>query len=585
MTERDRELFEDNRSYFDWSKALWKRLVVDPGHPQRRFRLTIDDDELTAVAPEGSGGFTAALRRLCKSYGYNVSRAAEAADRIARTTRFAVPGSLGVLGACVLTAARMGSEERFNAVAYHPRFNKEILGLNSSSTPDGFEELGEKWKHLKQSIYNEGYGTLVLPRDPTRSPLRNKRHINYPLSQCLFRRVDIDRLTEFLSELSDAGLAGEKAFDRLLGYVDYHHNVSAALEASLRGARSDDDLREAYAAALDDLIADSGRRIRAVRRLSKRMVKKSDFGLARLRLVPEHADGTVGYDVILETLRDAEWEPDEDFRCESNDIINGVIVERFGVPYKYLGSDAAVFFQINDYDLVTQRTRKLASYIPIVVVAPKINKAELLAFGTIVRTSDNTIADVPRELPLLSRFEDLTAVHFTFSSLALGEQPLPRCLERFDIAEAPRLSLRGGVSVEGGYLIGVPMRLELAVEEDLMELPAIYCDTQPLVPIEFEDRFEYDLTEVSSSQGQHFVTSSLPGLRLTFAIIDPPRSFSAPPSSGSYYAMYFGQQFLRFLSSAANLKMARKQALEPNSNYVLIQGAFITHDTDDPNVS
>ena len=577
MLERDRELLKEYQSYFDWVKALWKRLIVDRSHPERRFRLTIDDDELREVQQEGAPGFTAAVRRFCKAYYYDVYRAAEAADRIARSNKLKAPGSLGILAACVLTAARMGSEGRFNAIAYHPRFNSEILGLDSSLTPDGFEYLGDKWQSLREAIRNEGYGSLVLPKDPRRSPLRNKRHINYPLSQCLFRRIDVDRLSEFLSNLSDDEISGEEAFDRLLGYVDYHQNVSVALEAALRGARTDADLREAYVAALDDLIADSARRIRAERRVASRIVKASEFGLARLRLVPEYARDMEAYDIILETLRDSEWDPDETFRCETNDVLDGVTVERFGIRYKYLGADAAVFFLINDYDLVTQRNRKLPAYARIVVVAAKGNETELRAFGEALKIADDSITEPVKGLQLLARFEALVAIQFTFSSRGLNATALPRCLARFGVAAETCLTLKGGLAVEGGYLIGVPLRLELTMDQDADRLPDIFCDNQKLIPVEFEDRFEYDARDFSNRPGQHFVTSSQPSLKLAFTVVDPPRSLSVPPEKGPFNAMYFGPQFLRFISDAANLKKARKQALEPGSAFVLMYGASITH--------
>lgn len=577
MIDRDRELLKQHQSYFDWVKALWKKLVVDPGHPDRRFRLAIDDEELRDVAPEGSIGFVAAVRNFCKAYRYNVYTAAQAADRIARSNKMAAPGSLGVLGACVLSAARMGNEGEFNALAYYPRFNNEILGVNSNAPTDGFDDLGEKWKRLKETIATEGFGRLMLPRDPWSSPFRGKRHINYPLSQCLFRRVDVDKLNEFLADQGDYGVSGEEAFDKLLGYVNYHRNVSVALQTSLQAASSITDLKEAYVAALDDLIADTTRLVKADRRRERQLVKPSEFGMARLRLVPEHASGTLAYDIILETLRDGEWEADENFRCEAADVLNGATVERFGLKYKYLGGEAAVFFASGDYDFATQRARKLPLRAALVVLAPMDCKTDLLELANEVKKQDTSVKDPIEELKLLERFRSLTAIRFTFTALGPNDKHLPPCLARYAIADASHLALKGGMEVEGGYLIGVPLRLELSFDPDIDDVPQISCDNKQLIPVEYEDRFEYDLSDFTTRQGQYFVTSSEPTLKLTFSVVDPPRTFTFPPTNGPINCVYFGPQFIRFYCDAGNVRRARKQALETDSDFVLMQGASVAH--------
>jgi hypothetical protein len=575
----DKELYERYRAYFDCNDKLWTVLVATAARPDRRFRLTLEDSDLASV-DGGRSGFVRAVRKLIMGQDYegNIARAATAADRISRSQGLEAVGSLGILGACVLAASSMTADGGFSSAAYYPRFNREILKVEEDAAPQGFSELGPKWIDLARVIKQRGLGELVIPRNPSRAPIRGKRNINYPLSQCLFRRTDVEKLQPQLQEWSKLEISGEEAFTLLLRHVDFYGDVSAALIASLESARRDPDIREAYSDALDDLIADTSRYAFQARRVPRDRVASDSAGIARLRLVAGiQQSGRLEYDIVLDILDDDSW-TQADFRCESRDVLSNTIVEINSRRYRYLGADAQVFFAPDEFDTVTERTTKLPTWARLVVVSSIENRADLIKFADMLKERDPEIRDPVESLNLLERFRSLCAIRFTITAKGLETLALPPCLDRYSIARQASLRAIGGLKLDLDYLIGCPPRLELAWDVRDGLPPVLFCDGQQLESRRLSDRIEADLSEFGQICGTHYVTSSVADLKLTFKISDPEVAVRHAPTSGSYNAIYFGPQFLKFVSEPRFLKIARNQAQEAKSGIVLMHGCWFVCD-------
>jgi hypothetical protein len=101
------------------------------------------------------------------------------------------PPFLGLLGACVLAASRMCSDpdRGVRGSNYYVRLN-ELLGLSLHQVP---EEVTRFWTDLNEWL-ERNEGELGLPTARSHPWFR---HIGYPLSQCLLRNTDRQKLPDF----------------------------------------------------------------------------------------------------------------------------------------------------------------------------------------------------------------------------------------------------------------------------------------------------------------------------------------------------------------------------------------------------
>jgi hypothetical protein len=567
----DFNLFAMHKGYFDQNQTIWDKLVVEPAAVDRRFHLTVEEPDLL----NGRVAFVAATRKLLQhpSYEDDIFRAAEAADRIGRSQSLEAPGSLGILAACVLVAASMTADDGFSAAAYYPRFNREILDIDDLDQPKRFEKLSDKWIELAAIIKRKKLGELMIPKNPTRAPIRNRKNINYPLSQCLFRKVDIEKLVPQLREWASLGLRGDDAFSRLLMHVDHFRKFSAPLISSLEVASRDPDVREAYCDALDELIADTTRHVVVAKRVAAK-IKGDSAGIARLAMAPVRQSDEWAYDLVLEYQTSDDWQK-ADFRCEADDVVGNTIVEIDGRRYRYLGADPQVFFEHDGLDIVTERGNKLPSYARLVIVASTDYEKELIGFAKAICELDRNIREPVQSLQLLDRFKSLCAIRFTFSLAGLPPYGLPECMQKYDIAAPSTLRENGGLKIGADYLVGCPPRLELTWDSSNGDVPALFCDEKELVPRQLEDRVEVDLSEFAYERGLHYISSSDARLKLAFRIIDPEPIITTIPVTGSFNAMYFGPNFLKFVKRSSDIKKALQQAQKPGSDCVFMHGAWL----------
>jgi hypothetical protein len=188
------------------------------------------------------------------------------------------PG-LGLLAIQVLAASKMGEDPKADIQRFWPIFSDLIGGALTQKQID--ESLDPLWLEC-ESFYRELYegerGILTLPPDPLLTPLRSKRHINYPLWQCALREVDRDKLRQRFQIASTTEL--HLPADELPSLVRSWPNLNPTLRNTLNWAHENPEFERQLGALLSDI------RDRA---------QEADFnvedrrrGLTRLRLAGLH---------------------------------------------------------------------------------------------------------------------------------------------------------------------------------------------------------------------------------------------------------------------------------------------------------
>ncbi len=106
------------------------------------------------------------------------------------------PPCIAMLGLCVLAASRMHRDHEHASHNYYVRLN-ELLGWRQSSQPRDFDRVVTPfWDRLNDWLDNDNGGRLGVA---TATPSGRLIYIGYPLSQCLLRDVDRDRLPDFFA--------------------------------------------------------------------------------------------------------------------------------------------------------------------------------------------------------------------------------------------------------------------------------------------------------------------------------------------------------------------------------------------------
>lgn len=189
-----------NERYEAWNAALIEE-YFPPGNHGRLAYLPVDDDELVAMAEPyelaaasaAVGDFVAAVRAELRPAGsFARFRALLAGWRRVR----AEPPYVAALALCVLAAARMASDPQAHIASsnYYTQLNRLLGRGDRDGQPAGFDTLGAVWDDLaswlEADCHRERGGSTIRT-----SPAR--RHIGYPLSQCLLRAADRRRLPDF----------------------------------------------------------------------------------------------------------------------------------------------------------------------------------------------------------------------------------------------------------------------------------------------------------------------------------------------------------------------------------------------------
>ncbi len=181
-------------NYTEWNQALISYFLK--GVPRgSKIYLSVDDDVLDRMgqgffltlsgSDNWSDDFQEAIRKdviIDKQVNLNRIQGRDENDN---------PNCVAFLGACVLAAYRMANEEKISQLNYFKRL-REILHLSGSLRPQGMKSGKEAEEHLWKTwnywLWEQGFQPSAYPG---RGP---QKYINYPISQCLLRQADKDKL-------------------------------------------------------------------------------------------------------------------------------------------------------------------------------------------------------------------------------------------------------------------------------------------------------------------------------------------------------------------------------------------------------
>ena len=182
----------------------WNRLLVNyflQGVPRgSKIYLNVDEDVLEQVGQCFSSSplhgswvddFKVALRqKVLTQEDQEVSL-----DILRNCNSLKVPNGVGFLSACVLAASQMANEEDISELNYFKRLRK-ILGVKGSPRPKGMKTGAEEplWLEWNRWLLKEGFQPSAYPGNG------RQKYINYPISQCLLRRADKDKLQHIFAE-------------------------------------------------------------------------------------------------------------------------------------------------------------------------------------------------------------------------------------------------------------------------------------------------------------------------------------------------------------------------------------------------
>lgn len=185
-------------SYTDWNQALISYFIS--GVPRGvKIYLSVDEDVIehigynfinSSIDGNWVNDFnTAVKKRVVVNEQVDLKRLQE------RNTQ-GFPQGVAFLCASVLAASRMGKEEQISEKDYFQRL-REILSLPGSGRPQGMNPGTEEplWKEWNSWLMEQGFLPSAQPGKggPT-------KYINYPISQCLLRRTDKDKLKQLFQD-------------------------------------------------------------------------------------------------------------------------------------------------------------------------------------------------------------------------------------------------------------------------------------------------------------------------------------------------------------------------------------------------
>jgi hypothetical protein len=199
MVETQRQ--EKRQRYLRWNHALIQYFTTGVSSGERIY-LSVDDDTLDNIGRQFSsadaprGAWSQVFQRAVREY--IVNEGAVNLEVLRERDKRGQPRGVAFLGLCVLAASRMANEEEISEINYFTRF-KEILEVNSNvPRPRGMSS----GRQAEQSLW-EDWNLWLVERGFQASAKAGsgpRTYINYPISQCLLRQADKDRLQTFFLE-------------------------------------------------------------------------------------------------------------------------------------------------------------------------------------------------------------------------------------------------------------------------------------------------------------------------------------------------------------------------------------------------
>jgi hypothetical protein len=191
-------------NYDEWNQAIVRHFCQ--GRPKSsKVYLSVDEDTLTLIGLNFSSSLnTTAVEDFQRAVKQKVVCGdkinLEKIQGLGIDNNKKIPQCVAFLGLCVLAAHYMANEEEISDSNYFKRLN-QLLGVSvsyNSSRPQGMK-CGSKaeeplWKEWNSWLLQQGFQYSAY-----RGKAGNK-FINYPISQCLLRQADRDRLINLFSE-------------------------------------------------------------------------------------------------------------------------------------------------------------------------------------------------------------------------------------------------------------------------------------------------------------------------------------------------------------------------------------------------
>ncbi|MEB3151754.1 MAG: hypothetical protein VKL60_22400 [Sphaerospermopsis sp.] len=186
-------------SYTDWNQALISYFIN--GVPRgTKVYLSIDEDVIEHI---GYNFISSPAKNINWVNDFNnaVKRrviANEQVDlkRLKGSNLQGFPQGVAFLCASVLAASCMGEEEKISEKNYFQRL-REILALPGYGRPQGMNAGTEEplWQEWNRWLMKQGF--LPSAQQGKNTP---SKYINYPISQCLLRRTDKDKLRQLFQD-------------------------------------------------------------------------------------------------------------------------------------------------------------------------------------------------------------------------------------------------------------------------------------------------------------------------------------------------------------------------------------------------
>ncbi len=403
---------------------------------------------------------------------------------------------------------------------------------------------------------------LALPAEGNieNQPRRGWVNVNYPLSQCLFRRADIQALREELLSLRDISSGDALAHLMLLARTK---NIPKRLRSAFDEIEAGDaELRAAYSAVLPAAIATAGTLASAER------VAREPSNLWPIRLLIRHAAGKE-LDILLQVDRgtgpDREWVGLSDvdgasIEFNQRQFLDGISPTPYSDP---VTKEERTLYFSNDYDVIPFVKHDFSGLFeyrpkhphrqflgdPVRLLGTPTDIGAIVTWYEKLRKERPEItAPIPQQL--VKRFHHLACID-AILPLDVERQALPGTLQRFVSTESlPRPKVRG-YNIDGQYLPRSPLRLELEWSDEIGRLPKYECDGKEL-SFQIRDGIAVaDLSYLTEAAGIHTIKDSHAA---TPEIVVSVASDRLPDFGGCQFATYFDVSSLRVALDVTSCK-------------------------------
>lgn len=198
-------------SYKDWNKAI-SECFYNLHSTNKPVYLQIDHDALTQIgqnlgieSKQIKVSFIFAVQSMLRRNGpqkdqfknfFRNARTWESLE-VPRSPQTSPP-FLAFLGLCVLAASEMNADDEVSLTNYYIHLNELLGSGRKRGQPHGFDQIEKLWGKLQwwlDEVLENKFGV------PTANNRYAGTHIGYPISQCLLRRTDREKLPDFFNWL------------------------------------------------------------------------------------------------------------------------------------------------------------------------------------------------------------------------------------------------------------------------------------------------------------------------------------------------------------------------------------------------